>query len=39
MPNSPISASGCFAEISFQQNSLDEFPTTGREFITASRRP
>jgi hypothetical protein len=25
-------------EISFQQNSLDEFPTSGREFITALNR-
>jgi hypothetical protein len=35
----PISASGCSAESCFQQNSLDEFPTGGREFITALRRP
>jgi hypothetical protein len=38
-PNSPISASCCSAESFFQQNSLDEFPTGGREFITALRRP
>jgi len=38
LPNGPISASGCFAESSFQQNSLDEFPTGGREFITALNR-
>jgi hypothetical protein len=39
MPNSPISVSCCSAESSFQQNSLDEFPTGGREFITALRQP
>jgi hypothetical protein len=39
MPNGPISVSCCFAESGFQQNSLDEFPTGGREFITALRRP
>jgi len=39
MPNSPIFASCCSAESCFQQNSLDEFPTSGREFITALRRP
>jgi hypothetical protein len=45
MLNSTISSSCCSAEIvfqlenRFQQNSLDEFPTGGREFITALRRP
>jgi len=34
-----LAASCCSAESSFQQNSLDEFPTGGREFITALRRP
>jgi len=32
-------ASCCSAEGSSQQNSLDEFPISGREFITTLRRP
>jgi hypothetical protein len=31
-------ASFCSAEIGFQQNSLDEFSTGGRKFITALNR-